>query len=165
MSTGRNLLRAEEIAQLPAFRASHPLNPDSEVRGRSLSDALGLQRVGFHLIRIAPGKEPNIYHTHRVQEEFFYILEGHGEAHIDGERFAIGPGDFMAFPTPSVAHGLRNTSDADLVYLVGGERSVVEIAEFPEVGKVLVRSGSEVFTVNRDAVETFRVPVATDEED
>jgi len=31
-------------------------------------------------------------------------------------------GDFMGFPAPSVGHHLRNPFDADLIYLMGGDR-------------------------------------------
>ncbi len=45
----------------------------------------------------------------------------------------------MGFPTPSVAHHLRNTGDEDLVYLTGGENLDREIAEFPRLGKRMLR--------------------------
>lgn len=45
----------------------------------------------------------------------------------------------MGFPTPSVAHHLRNTGNEDLVYLTGGENLDVEIAEFPRLGKRMLR--------------------------
>ena len=45
----------------------------------------------------------------------------------------------MGFPTPSVAHHLRNIGDEDLVYLTGGENLDVEIAEFPHLGKRMIR--------------------------
>ncbi len=70
-----------------------------------------------------------------------FMLSGRGVAEIDGGEHEVGPGDFMGFPTPSVAHHLRNDSDDDLVYLVGGERKEMEIAEFPRLGKVVIRVG------------------------
>lgn len=45
----------------------------------------------------------------------------------------------MEFPTPSVAHHLRNAGDEDLVYLTGGENLDVEIAEFPHLDKRMIR--------------------------
>jgi uncharacterized cupin superfamily protein len=123
---------------------SHPLNPNSLVRGVSLSEQVGLKRLGVHLLRIAPGKESFIYHTHNSEEEFLYILSGRGIAEIDNESFEVGPGDFMGFPTPSVGHHLKNPFQEELVYLSGGERRDVEVADFPRLGKRLVRFGTQV---------------------
>lgn len=123
---------------------SYPLNPNSEVHMRSLGDSVGLERLGIHLMRIPPGKESFIYHSHYSEEEFIYILSGRGIAEIDQEEVEVGPGDFMGFPTPSVAHHLRNPFAEDLVYLSGGERNPSEIVDFPRIGKRLVRAGMNV---------------------
>jgi len=53
-------------------------------------------------------------HSHQHEEEWLYILSGRGIAEIDGEELEVGPGDFMAFPTPSVAHHLTNPFDEKL---------------------------------------------------
>jgi uncharacterized cupin superfamily protein len=137
---------------------AHPLNPDSEMRGVMLGDLTGLQRTGVNLITVPPGKESCVRHTHTAEEEFVFILSGRGVAEIDDEEFEVGPGDFMGFPTPSVAHHLRNASDEDLVYLVGGERKEVEIADFPVLGKTVLRVGREAKLVDHTDVETFWKP-------
>ncbi|KAM3098852.1 cupin domain-containing protein [Phormidesmis sp. 146-12] len=132
------LLRAEQItANLHSF--SHPWNPNSELAGTQLGKMVGLQRTGVNFIQVPPGKESFIYHSHCREEEWIYILSGHGVAEIDGSEVAVGAGDFMGFPTPSIAHHLRNTGNEDLVYLTGGENLDVEIAEFPRLGKRMIR--------------------------
>jgi uncharacterized cupin superfamily protein len=132
------LLQAKQIAaNLHSF--SHPWNPNSELMGTQLGKTVGLQRTGVNFIRVPPGKESFIYHSHYREEEWIYILSGHGVAEVDDTEVAVGAGDFMGFPTPSVAHHLRNTSDEDLVYLTGGENLDVEIAEFPRLGKRMIR--------------------------
>jgi len=148
----KNLLKAKDIERMRPLVARHPLNPVSEVHLRCLGDAIGLQRMGIHLARVKKGKEPNIYHAHHYEEEFFYILSGRGVATIDGKRFEVGPGDFMAFPTPSVPHILSNPNDEDLVYLVGGERRAFEIGDFPGIGKVLIRDGGKAYLVDASAL-------------
>jgi uncharacterized cupin superfamily protein len=50
----------------------------------------------------------------------------------------------MAFPTPSVPHHLKNPFDEELVYLMGGENQEIEIADFPRLGKRMVRSGGNI---------------------
>jgi uncharacterized cupin superfamily protein len=138
-----NLLRAADIEQhVQSF--SHPWNPRSEIRGAMLGRMIGLKRTGVSLARLAPGKESFVYHLHHFEEEWIYILSGQGRALIDGREYDVGPGDFMAFPTPSVAHHLVNAGTEELVYLMGGENRDMEIADFPGLGKRMVRSGEGI---------------------
>lgn len=102
---------------------------------------------------MGPGRESNEYHTHRFEEEFYYVLEGRGVLLVDGEEHEVGPGSFMGFPAPSVPHLMTNPFDEDLIYLVGGERRPFELAEFPRHDKVLVRAGMETWMVDADDLE------------
>lgn len=137
------ILRAEQIAgSLQTF--SHPWNPNSELLETQLGRTVGLKHTGVNFVRVPPGKESFIYHSHYREEEWIYILSGCGAAEIDGKEFEVGSGDFMGFPTPSVAHHLRNTGNEDLVYLMGGENLNVEIAEFPRLGKRMLRRGGVI---------------------
>ncbi|MBD1997878.1 cupin domain-containing protein [Leptolyngbya sp. FACHB-541] len=132
------LLQSKQIVEnLQNF--SHPWNPNSELAGMQLGKTVGLQRTGVNFIKVPPGKESFIYHSHHREEEWIYVLSGDGVAEIDGSEFEVSAGDFMGFPTPSVAHHLRNTGTQDLVYLAGGENLDVEIAEFPRLGKRMIR--------------------------
>lgn len=140
------ILRAKQIADnMQTF--SHPWNPKSEISWTYMGRSLGLKRTGVNFAKIPPGKESFVYHSHHREEEWIYILSGQGIVEIDGDEFEVHPGDFIAFPTPSVAHHLRNAGDEDLVYLMGGENLDVEIAEFPRLEKCLIRRG--------DALEIF----------
>lgn len=137
------LLHAAEIdAQAECF--SHPWNPHSLITGTRMSRLAGLQRVGVSKVMVPAGKESFIYHSHHCEEEWIYILSGKGVARIEEQEYEVSAGDFMGFPTPSVAHHLANPFDKDLVYLMGGETKDVEIADFPDIGKRMVRRGSEV---------------------
>ena len=148
------LIRASEIKQIPELNIFHPLNPNSEIRGICLSEQVGLQRLGFSLACVPPGKESFIYHSHHCEEEFIYILSGKGIAEIDGEEFEVGAGDFMGFPTPSVAHHLRNPFTENLIYLMGGERREVDIADFPKQQKRLVRMGEQAQIIDMGALKS-----------
>ena len=148
------LLRAADIAA-KAGAHSHPWNPKSEMTGTQLSRLTGLERTGVSLARIAPGKESFVYHSHAREEEWLYILTGTGTAEIGGGEYEVGPGDFMGFPTPSVAHHLRNTGDEDLVYLMGGENRDAEVATFPRLGKKMVRIGETVEIYDMDDAREF----------
>ena len=95
-----HLLTAAQIAGREAFPLSHPLNPQSEVYLRRLGETVGLQRVVVTMARVPPGKESFIYHAHKGDEELLFIVTGRGCAEIGDKTFEVGPGDFMAFPTP-----------------------------------------------------------------
>jgi len=148
------LLRAADIAAR-AQTFSHPWNAKSELTGYQLGKSTGLRRIGVNLARMAPGKESFVYHSHWTEEEWIYILEGRGIARIDDVEYEVGAGDFMAFPTPAVAHHLSNPFDEELVYLMGGENHETEVADFPDLGKRVFRSkrGAEVFDLG--AAEPF----------
>ncbi len=113
---------------------------------------MGLERTGVTWCRIPPGKESFVYHLHYQEEEWLYVISGKGIAEIDGKEYEVGPGDFMGFPTPSVAHHLRNPFLEDLVYLAGGEHREMDVADFPKLGKRMFRLP--------DKVEIFDLPNA-----
>jgi uncharacterized cupin superfamily protein len=137
------LIKADEVAE-GASRFSHPWNPNSEIIGTRLGVLVGLSRTGVNWTRVPAGKESFIYHSHYREEEWIYIISGRGLAEIDGAEFEVTAGDFMGFPTPAVAHHLRNPYDEDLIYLVGGESHEVEVANFPRLGKRMLRLGQNV---------------------
>jgi uncharacterized cupin superfamily protein len=152
MTTPRKatLLRAAEIAAA-AHEFSHPWNPDSRLVFAMLGRRAGLERTGLNLARMPPGKESFAYHRHHCEEEWIYIIEGRAVAEIDGEHHELGPGDFVAFPTPSVPHQLRNPFDRECVYLMGGESRPVEIGDFPRLGRRMVRINGQETTYDLSA--------------
>jgi uncharacterized cupin superfamily protein len=137
-TTCPQLIRASERGE--EIRFQHPLNPRSELHGHLLGRQAGLRRTGVNLAHIPPGKESFVYHSHEGEEEWIYILSGRGMAEIDGAEHEVGPGDFMGFPAPSVAHHLCNPFSEELVYLTGGESREVEIADYPRLGLRLIRT-------------------------
>lgn len=139
-----NLIRVSDRKALPEESFSHPLNPNSAVHGVSLGDAAGLQRMGIHLLRVPPGKESFVAHAHYGEEEFIYILAGRAMARIGDAEHEVGPGDFMGFPTPSAVHHLRNPFDEDVVYISGGERHPMEVADLVDQKMRLVRVGMQL---------------------
>ena len=149
-----NIVRAADIAA-HAQEFSHPWNPQSLMRGTQLARSVGLKRTGVNFIRVPAGRESFVYHSHRYEEEWMYILAGSGVALIDGQEFPIAAGDFLGFPTPSVAHLLRNTGGEDLVYLAGGENREFEVADFPSLGKRMVKMGQQVDIYNLDDAKAF----------
>jgi uncharacterized cupin superfamily protein len=133
-----HLVRADQVkAAEGSF--SHPWNPQSLLVGSHLSKLGGLARTGVSIVRVPAGHESFAYHAHHREEEWIYVLSGRAMADIDDAQYELGPGDFVAFPTPSVAHHLRNPFDEDLVYLMGGENLAFDVADFPRLGKRMVK--------------------------
>jgi uncharacterized cupin superfamily protein len=98
---------------------------------------LGAQKLGYNVTVVPPGKRAWPFHSHRVNEEMFLVLEGEGEVRIGAETFAIRKGDVIAHPPggPETAHQIVNTSSADLTYLAVSTRISPEIVDYPDSGK------------------------------
>ena len=154
MAQERFVVRSEEASE-QASRFSHPWNPNSELYGTRLSSLVGLSRVGVSRVSVPPGKESFVYHSHYREEEWIYVLSGRGKAEIDDEELEVAAGDFMGFPAPQVAHHLRNPYDEDLVYLVGGENLDVEVADFPRLGKRMLKRGQDVEVYEASDARSF----------
>ncbi len=148
------LWRAAELAA-DEQSFSHPWNPKSEVRGARLGVMAGLVRTGVSLVKLAPGKESFVYHTHHFEEEWLYVLSGRGVMEIDGVEHELAPGDFVGFATPSVAHHLRNPFEVELVYLTGGESREFEVADFPKLNVRVIRRGQEHEVYPLDAAKKW----------
>lgn len=138
-----HLLRRDKVKAAEST-FSHPWNPKSEITGTRMGHVAGLARTGVSLVRIAPGKESFAYHLHHREEEWLYILSGRGIAQIDAVDYEMTPGDFVAFPTPSVPHNMSNPFKDELVYMMGGEHLPHEISDFPTLDRRMVRLGDEI---------------------
>jgi uncharacterized cupin superfamily protein len=153
-ATYPHLIRADQVKAAEG-QFSHPWNPKSLLVGSHLSKLGGLQRTGVSLVRIPAGHESFTYHSHHCEEEWVYILSGRAVAEIDDKEYEVGPGDFLSFPTPSVAHHLRNPYEEDLVYLMGGENLGTDIADFPRHGKRMVKTPAGVTIYDLAAGKPF----------
>lgn len=65
---------------------------------------------------VEPGKGTHAPHEH-AEDEFFFVLEGTAEFHLNGETAVAGPMTSFYCPTGST-HGIRNVGDTELKYLV-----------------------------------------------
>lgn len=129
------LLSAAAIRRMKEQKFVHFLNPGAVRYTRSLGDACGLETIGVHLVRLKRGDDSTEYHFHHQDEEWVYILSGRGVAEIGGKKYRIGAGDFMGFTAPSAPHAMKNPYQADLVYLVGGNRWPLDVCDYPRIGK------------------------------
>ena len=136
----KNLVRTSDLDWADGAHLQHPMQDDAEVYWVNLSERAGMTRAHLNVARIPPGKAAFPLHSHAMQEEFVFILSGMGVARVGEREFEVGAGDYLGFPTDGTPHDIRNTSDEDMICLMGGERSITEVATFPELGKIAVQS-------------------------
>ena len=152
----KQLVRATDLGADDELHVRHPRNPASDIYMTRLSDRAGLSHLGISRARVPPGKESFILHAHTIQEEWVYVLEGRGEVEIGDETLAIGAGDFVGFPPGGAPHLIRNTSDAELVFLQGGDRRPGDRGVFPSIGKIGFEQGDGTMAlIDAAAVEAL----------
>jgi len=102
-----------------------------------ISRRIGSINLGYNLTVVPAGKRAFPFHSHRVNDEMFFIVEGEGEIRIGEETHAIRQGDVIACPPggPETAHQIINTSDAELRYLAVSSNMSPEVAEYPDSDK------------------------------
>ena len=98
---------------------------------------IGAQKLGYNITELPPGKAAFPSHSHRINEEMFFVLEGSGELRVGDKKYPVKQGDFIACPPggPETAHQIYNNSSADLKYLAVSTMMSPEIAEYPDSGK------------------------------
>lgn len=133
------LFTVSERGATPEERAGHPLDPRCEVHRWTLGERTGLRRVGVNLERVPPGRQSSAPHLHHAEEEFAYVLAGRGTVELGDARVPVGPGDFVGFLPGTFAHVLVNEGTEDLVFLAGGERRAIEVADLPRAGARIVK--------------------------
>jgi uncharacterized cupin superfamily protein len=139
------LIRAAEI-QRERAPYSQRMNPKSRFLGADLSRPGGLQRVGVSIAWLRPGDESFVFHAHKVEEEWLYVLSGRAMVDLGDQSVEVGPGDFVAFPAPQEPHLVRNPFEAECSYLMGGQLGIpVDLIEFPRLAKryILAREPGE----------------------
>lgn len=125
------------------------------------SKGIGAKKLGYNLTELPPGKAQCPFHSHRMEEEMFLILEGQGELRYGKERFPVKQHDVIACPTgdTSTAHQIVNTGDMPMRYLALSSVSEIEVCEYPDSAKTGV-FGKE--GANGKMHEIFRSETAVD---
>ncbi|PWG63534.1 cupin domain-containing protein [Spiribacter halobius] len=149
-------LSAQDIERMEGTEKVHFLNPQAVRRNRSLGDAVGLERLGVHLITVPPGHYSTEYHAHRYEEEAVYVLSGRARATLGEDTLAVGPGDFLGYPTNGTAHDLYNDGDEPLVCLVVGQRLAQDVTDYPRLAKRLYRNSGEWDVVDHADIRPVR---------
>lgn len=127
-----------EVRGETADRAPCGPNADQyDIRWAEIASRIGARKLGYNLTVVAPGKRNCPFHSHRAEEEMFFILEGTGELRYGDRRVPLRAGDFIACPTggPETAHQIINTGDMEMRYLSVSTMAPIEICEYPDSGK------------------------------
>src|SRR4030095_9186050 len=67
---------------------------------------VGARQLGYNVTVVPPGKRAFPFHSHHVNEEMFFILQGSGEVRIGARTYPLRSGDFVACLAggPETAH-------------------------------------------------------------
>lgn len=99
---------------------------------RKLGEAFGLTRFGVNLTHLDPGAVSALAHSHSLQDEFIFVLEGTPTLMLGNQEIRLNPGDCYGFKAGTgVAHQLVNRSEQTVTYLEMGDRTVGDQVEYP----------------------------------
>ena len=107
-------------------------------RYKRIGPLLGAKDLGYSYDIVPPGKTSCPFHSHRGEEEMFFIVRGEGTLRYGAETRKVRAGDVICCPTggPDTAHQLVNDSSEDLAYLSISTMAVAEVCEYPDSKKV-----------------------------
>jgi uncharacterized cupin superfamily protein len=128
--------RVVNIDELALERFEH--GPRFASDGVRVGPLVGARDLGFSYDVVPPGKIGCPFHSHRAEEEMFFIVRGRGTLRYGAETRAVRAGDFICCPTggPDTAHQLVNDSDQELAYISVSTMMPAEVCEYPDSGKI-----------------------------
>ena len=103
-----------------------------------LGPLLGARSLGYSYDVVPPGKRACPFHSHRAEEEMFFIVRGSGTLRYGNETRPIRAGDVICCPTggPETAHQIINDSEGELAYLSISTMMPAEVCEYPDSKKI-----------------------------
>ena len=129
------VLTKSDIDSTTEAKHVHQFNEQAIRHTVSLSDIVGLTKFGLHLVRVEAGDETTTHHYHEESDEFIYVLSGELSLRYGDEHYQLSAGDFVGFPAHGAPHSMRNDSEADATYLMGGSRPPIDITLYPEINR------------------------------
>jgi uncharacterized cupin superfamily protein len=133
--------RVVNIDELELERGSHGAR--FEWQSARIGPKLGAKDLGYSYDVVQPGKVSCPFHSHRAEEEMFFIVKGEGTLRYGSERRRVRAGDFICCPVggPETARQLVNDSGAELAYISVSTMMPAEVCEYPDSGKVAAFGG------------------------
>jgi len=142
------------VVNVDALALEHFTKGDKfESRGARIGPLVGAKDLGYSYDIVPPGKRSCPFHSHRAEEEMFFVIRGEGLLRYGSETRRIRAGDVICCPTggPETAHQIVNDSDADLAYLSISTRMPAEVCEYPDSKKVGAYGGGLRHMTGTDA--------------
>ena len=99
---------------------------------------VGAKDLGYSYDVVPPGKRSCPFHSHRAEEEMFFVVRGSGLLRYGNETRKVRAGDFICCPTggPETAHQLVNDGTEELAYISVSTMMPAEVCEYPDSGKI-----------------------------
>jgi uncharacterized cupin superfamily protein len=134
------VINVADLELVPRPEQYRPKGANAELYGLSMAriaERLGAKQLGYNVTAVPPGKRAFPYHSHRVNEEMFFVLQGTGEVRFADATYPLRAGDVVACPAggPESAHQIVNTGTEELRYLAVSTTSTPEICEYPDSAK------------------------------
>jgi uncharacterized cupin superfamily protein len=129
----------KRVVNIDELQLEHFSNGERfECRAVRVGPLLGARDLGYSFDIVPPGKRTCPFHSHRGEEEMFFIVRGTGTLRYGDQTRAIRAGDLICCPTggPESAHQIINDSQSELAYLSVSTMMPAEICEYPDSGKI-----------------------------
>ena len=134
-----------KVVNLDELALEHSTNGTTfESHSVRIGPLLGAKDLGYSYDVVPPGKISCPFHSHRGEEEMFFIVKGTGTLRFGSESRKVRAGDFICCPVggPETAHQIINDSAAELAYISVSTMMAAEVCEYPDSGKVGSFGGS-----------------------
>jgi len=129
----------QRVVNIDEVKLEHSANGETfESNSVRIGPLVGSKDLGYSYDIVPPGKRSCPFHSHRGEEEMFFIVKGRGLLRYGNESRPIRAGDLICCPTggPETAHQIVNDSDADLAYLSISTMLPAEVCEYPDSNKI-----------------------------
>lgn len=109
-----------------------------DARLARLGPQLGLTGLGCSVVAVPPRMRAFPFHSHRIDDELFIVLQGEGQLRLGEAVHPVRQGDVIGCPAggPESAHQLINTGTRELRYLAISTQAPVEVCQYPDSGKL-----------------------------
>ncbi len=104
---------------------------------RALGDAFDLTQIGVNLTTLMPGVEASMRHTHSLEDELVYVLQGEVVLVTNRGEEILTTGMVIGFKAgDGDAHQMINRSEQPAIYLEISNREVKDEVSYPDVDLV-----------------------------
>ena len=129
----------DRVINIDQLKLEHFAQGDKfESNSARIGPQLGAKDLGYSYDVVPPGKSACPFHSHRAEEEMFFVVRGTGLLRYGSETRKIRAGDFICCPVggPDTAHQIINDSGEELAYISVSTMMPAEVCEYPDSGKI-----------------------------